>query len=109
MMFNVKHVFEGICIIVAISLVTWQIYEYNFSYDDIVQVKFKRFRSNEDRVYPSLTLCFDSNPKRRLVDLFNQNLLKTKFYQAGSNLTILNVDDYIRSIAIKDVKNITIL
>ena len=107
-MFNVKYIFKGICILVVISLVTWQIYEYNYSNEDIVQVNFKRFHSNGDRVYPALTLCFDGNPENRLVDQANENVLKDKFYQAGSNQTILKIEDYIRSIAIKDFMNHTI-
>ena len=107
-MFNLKYIryiFKSTCIIVAISLVIWQIHEYIYSNDDIVQVIFKRFNSNKDRLYPALTLCFNGNRKNTLLHQSNQNLLKNKLYQAGSNHSTLNIEDYIASIKIKDFKN----
>ena len=46
-MFRLKTTFKIICVIAAVSLIVWQMYEYNYSEEDKVNVIFQRFNSDQ--------------------------------------------------------------
>ena len=104
-MFRLKTTFKIFCVIAAISLIVWQMYEYNYSEEDKVNVIFQRFNSDQQRIYPSLTLCFDGTTNPTPNDTSHQNLLKEEFFRSGSNDTTLKVEKYIKVITVKDFHN----
>ena len=56
---NWTKVFHFICSTAAFSLTSWCIYKY-IKDDDVSHVNYKRYHSDKDSIYPSLTLCFNN-------------------------------------------------
>ena len=99
---RVKAVFNTFCVVTAVALILWKIYEYNYSEADAIQINFQSFNNDQKTPYPSLTLCFDGITNPNVDDTSNQNLLKRDFFRSGSNKTILKVEEYIETISIMD-------
>jgi hypothetical protein len=99
-MVSFRFIFRFGCVSAAIFSSFWPIYLYSLD-EDLVQINFKKFHSTEDRVYPSLTFCFNikSFPK------YNDSVLKESLFQIGSNDTTLKIEDYISTIEIKTFEN----
>ena len=99
---RVKAVFNTFCVVTAVALILWKIYEYTYSEADAIQINFQSFNNDQKTPYPSLTLCFDGITNPNVDDTSNQNLLKRDFFRSGSNKTILKVEEYIETISIMD-------
>jgi hypothetical protein len=52
-------IFHFICSIAAFGLTCWCIYKY-MKDEDVSLVSYKRYNSDENSIYPSLTLCFNN-------------------------------------------------
>ena len=92
------------CVMIAIVTTIWPFYLFCLD-DDLVRIEFKEFHSTKDRLYPALTLCFDSNAYYRYNNSATDSLDAKKKEHVFSNLTTLTIEDYIDSIVIKDMKN----
>ena len=100
-----EYLFKLCCTLSAIFLILLCCYKYNLD-EDLVHMEFRKFHSTKDRVYPALTLCFDSSPNLEFDKLSTKkNILKQKFFQIGSNHTTLKIEEYIERIQIKDFSN----
>jgi hypothetical protein len=73
---KLTSIFHLLCSISAFSLTCWCIYKY-MKDEDVSLVNYKRYHSDENSIYPSLTLCFN-NP------FINDKL---KSYGDGVNIT----------------------
>ena len=73
---NWTSVFHFICSAAAFSLTCWCVYKY-VKDEDVSHVNYRRYHSEKDNIYPSLTLCFN-NP------FLNHKLVK---YGDGINTT----------------------
>ena len=73
---NWTSVFHVICSAAAFSLTCWCVYKY-IKDEDVSHVNYRRYHSDKDSIYPSLTLCFN-NP------FLNYKLVK---YGNGVNTT----------------------
>ena len=83
---NVAHAFfKLLCILVTLSLVIWCCYEFSKD-EDICEVHFKKFRGDEDSVYPDLGFVL---PNR-----FNETALRTY----GKNFNEENYRSFLRGI-----------
>ena len=56
---NWTRIFHILCSISAFSLTCWCIYKY-MKNDDVSLVNYKRYHSDKNSIYPSLTLCFNN-------------------------------------------------
>ena len=56
---NWTRIFHFVCSICAFSLTCWCIYKY-MKDEDVSLVNYKRYHSDENSIYPSLTLCFNN-------------------------------------------------
>ena len=102
-MFSLKLIFRLFCVLLSSGLIIWQTYRYLYSDDDIIQVDFKRFHSEQHLVYPDLTLCFGARapPKKNHTD-DGQNLPRKGIRNIGADNDTLKIEDYIDKITIKD-------
>ena len=48
--------YRGLCLLTAIILVSWCIYEYSLD-RDVTEIKLQKFHESEDDLYPSITIC----------------------------------------------------
>jgi hypothetical protein len=55
---NVSGVFQFACSIGAVSLLLWCIWEYSKD-EDIVEVAFKKYGTDDQSMYPDISLCFE--------------------------------------------------
>lgn len=92
------------CIMIAILTTIWPFYLFCLD-DDLVKIEFKEFHSTKDRLYPALTLCFDSDAYYKYNHSVTDSLNANKKEQVFSNQTTLTIEDYIDSVVIKDMKN----
>ena len=53
------RIFHVICNLAAFGLTCWCFYKY-MKDDDVSLVNYKRYHSDKDSIYPSLTLCFNN-------------------------------------------------
>ena len=102
-MISLKLIFRLFCVLLSSGLIIWQTYRYLYSDDDIIQVDFKRFHSEQHLVYPDLTLCFGAlaPPKTNHTD-DGQNLPRKGIRNIGADNDTLKIEDYINKITIKD-------
>ena len=56
---NWTGIFHFLCSISAFSLTCWCIYKY-IKDEDVSLVNYKRYHSDRNSIYPSLTLCFNN-------------------------------------------------
>ena len=103
-MVSFRSIFRVGCVFAAIFSTIWPIYLYSLD-DDLVQIEFKKFHSTEDRIYPALTLCFDSKLDLKSNVPTREGGLKDGLFKIGSNDTTLAIEDYISTIEIKTFKN----
>ena len=54
-----SHCFEMICIIVALFLVSWCVWDFCKD-DDIVEILFRNYGQDEECIYPDVTVCVES-------------------------------------------------
>ena len=99
---RLKAIFNTFCVVTAVALILWEIYEYNYSEADVIKINFQSFNNDQNTPYPSLTLCFDGTANPNIDNTSNQNLLKSELFRSGSNKTILKVEEYIEIISIMD-------
>ena len=99
---HLKAIFNVFCVAIAVALVIWEVYEYNYSDADIIKINFRRFNNDDKTPYPSLTLCFDGITTPKINGTSTQNLLKKDLFRTGSNKTILKVEEYIKMISTRD-------
>ena len=99
---RLKALFNVFCVIIAVALVVYEIYEYNYSEADIIKINFRRFNNDQKTPYPSLTLCFDGITNLKINDTSPQTLPKKDLFRAGSNKTMLKVEEYIKMISTRD-------
>ena len=92
------------CILLAVSLSLWYCYLYYID-EDIQNHEITR-----DRIYPSLTLCFDSpiSSKNNTLPKMG-NMLKDSLFQLNSESNTLQIESYIDTIAIQDFENGVVL
>lgn len=102
---TLKAVFKPFCILIAVILIIWQIYTYQYSPVDLLQVDFRRFHSNEYRIYPALTLCFDNTDPSKHSEPTQDNLLNDGSYQDDPICPTVQIEDCITNITIKDFRN----
>ena len=103
---NVLNLFlKGVSISVAIILIAWQIFTYVYLDDDLPQVDFKRFHSTKDRIYPALTLCFNNSSPYKHYETTQKDPQKDGFYEDASNCTVLKIEDYIKTISVRNFEN----
>ena len=103
-MISFRLFFRVCCIFSAFISTLWPIYIYNLD-EDLVQIDFKQFHTAEDRVYPALTLCFDTTTYSTYNESFERSLREDELLQIGSNHTTLKIEDYVNSIQFQDFEN----
>ena len=100
-----KTSFKIICIAICITLLVWHIISYIYSDDDLIQLEFTRFHSSENRVYPSLTICFNvTTPKQHFFGMSHASS-EARFPAKRPNCSRVELEDYIKTIVIKDFEN----
>ena len=75
-----KAIFNTFCVVTAVALILWKIYEYNYSEADVIKINFQSFNNDRNRPYPSLTLCFDGTANPNIDDTSNQNLPRANYF-----------------------------
>ena len=89
---NWTRIFHLICSISAFSLTCWCIYKY-MKDEDVSLVNYKRYHSDKNSIYPSLTLCFN-NPflNDRLESFGKEGKRLLELFQHGANPTFAGVN-----------------
>ena len=102
-MIALKLIFRLFCVLLSSGLIIWQTYRYLYSDEDVIQVNFKRFHSEQHLVYPDLTLCFGAtDPSRRNQTDEKHNTPRSGLRNIGVDNDTLQIEDYIDRITIKD-------
>ena len=102
-MISLKLIFRLLCVLLSSGLIIWQTYRYLYSDEDIIQVNFKRFHSEQHLVYPDLTLCFGAtDPSRGNQTDVKHNTPRKGLRNIGIDNDTLQIEDYIDRITIKD-------
>ena len=55
---KLSEFFQIVCIVAAISMLIWCLWEYSKN-EDVVEVAFKKYGKEDQSIYPDITLCFD--------------------------------------------------
>ena len=75
---RLSQFFQMICIIGAISLLSWCYSEYAKN-DDVVEVSFKKYGKDEDSIYPDVSLCFDYPFNEEILKEYDNALTKSLY------------------------------
>ena len=75
---NWTRIFHLICSISAFSLTCWCIYKY-MKDEDVSLVNYKRYHSDKNSIYPSLTLCFNNPFLNDRLESFGKGINTTTY------------------------------
>ena len=80
-----RHTVYVICALATISFVSNGVYQYMLD-EDVSRIAFKTFNSNENDIYPAVTLCF------------SQPLLNNKLAEYGTGVNITSYNNFLQGI-----------
>ena len=82
MLKGVSNIFQLICIISALSLQAWCVWEF-IKNEDVVEVSFRKYRDGDDSLYPDISLCFKSPFHEKKLKKFGIDGLSYADFLAG--------------------------
>ena len=77
-----KYMFHALCGIATLGFTIFCIHQYALD-EDVARIEFQEFNSNEDNIYPSVTVCFP-NP-----------LIEEKLKQYGNGINVSSYTNFL--------------